>query len=164
MHALAIIAAALLNVVILWDSFQTMVLSRRVAPRFRPTRAFYRVLWAPIRAAARRLPPGRRRENILTVFGPLSMLLLIGLRAVGLILAFALLHWGLGSDMRDAEQLSGFGENLYMSATTFFTLGLGDVVPRAPLGRALTAFECGLGFAFLAGVIGYVPLISQAFS
>src|SRR4029077_18541361 len=24
--------------------------------------------------------------------------------------------------------------------------------------------ECGLGFGFLAGVIGYVPLISQAFS
>src|SRR5262245_1450740 len=164
MHAWAIIAAALLSVVILWDSFQTMVLSRRVAPRFRPTRALYRVLWAPIRAGAQKLPPGRRRENILTIFGPLSLLILLGLWAFGLILAFALLHWALESEMRDAEHLSGFGEYLYVSATTFFTLGLGDVAPRAPLGRALTAFECGLGFAFLAGVIGYVPLISQAFS
>src|SRR5262245_43188628 len=119
MHALAVTAAALLAVVILWDSFQTMVLSRRVAPRFRPTRAFYRALWAPIRAVVRTLPPGRRRENILTVFGPASLLLLIGLWAFGLILAFALLHWGLGSEMRDAEQFSGFGEDLYVSATTF---------------------------------------------
>jgi len=53
---------------------------------------------------------------------------------------------------------------VYGSATTFFTLGLGDVTPRTPFARALTGLECGLGFFFVAVVIGYVPLISQAFS
>jgi hypothetical protein len=66
--------------------------------------------------------------------------------------------------MRGLNDASGFGLDLYASATTFFTLGLGDVVPQTPLARDLTALECGLGFAFLAVVIGYVPLISQAFS
>jgi len=59
---------------------------------------------------------------------------------------------------------SGFGVDLYMSGTTFFTLGLGDVTPRTTLARGLTILESGMGFGFLALVIGYVPLIAQAFS
>ncbi len=48
--------------------------------------------------------------------------------------------------------------------TTFFTLGLGDVVPRTALAKTLTVIEAGTGFAFLAAVIGYFPVIYQAFS
>src|SRR5262245_31174494 len=99
MHPWATAAGCLLGLLILWDAFQPMVLSRRVSRRFRPTRAFYRLLWTPLRAAARRLPPGNRRENILVVFGPLSLLLLIALWAVGLVFCFGLLHWGLGSQI-----------------------------------------------------------------
>jgi len=51
-----------------------------------------------------------------------------------------------------------------MSGTTFFTLGLGDVVPRTALAKTLTVIEAGTGFAFLAAVIGYFPVIYQAFS
>jgi hypothetical protein len=160
----AAVLAALLILVILWDAFQTIVLSRRVVRRFRPTRAFYRLLWVPVRAVARRLPEGNLRENVLTVFGPLSLILLIALWALGLIVSFALLHWGLGSQMRDWHGASGFGVDLYMSGTNFFTLGLGDVTPSTPVARLLTVLEAGMGFAFLALVIGYVPLISQAFS
>ena len=98
------------------------------------------------------------------IFGPLSLILLIGLWALGLIVSFALLHWGLGSQVTGPDGRSGFGVDLYMSGTTFFTLGLGDVTPRTTLARALTVVESGMGFAFLALVIGYVPLISQAFS
>ena len=164
MQPLTVAAGSLLFVVVLWDTFQTMILSRRVSRRFRPTRAFYRLLWTPLRAATRRLPPGRRREDVLTVFGPLSLLALIAVWAFGLVLAFALVHWGLGPEMRDAKDLSGFGVDLYVSGTTFFTLGLGDVTPRTPLARALTVVECGLGFAFVAVVIGYLPLLAQAYS
>jgi hypothetical protein len=158
------VLAALLTLLILWDAFQTMVLSRRVVRRFTPTRAFYRLLWTPWRAVARRLPEGDRREKLLTVFGPLSLLLLIALWALGLIVSFALLHWGLGSQLKDPHGASGFGVDLYMSGTTFVTLGLGDVTPPTSVARLLTVLESGLGFAFLALVIGYVPLISQAFS
>src|SRR5215470_1499831 len=130
MRPWAIVIAVLLILLTLWDAFQTIILSRRVVRRFRPTRAFYRLLWTPWRAVARRLPEGNRRENLLTVFGPLSLLLLIGLWALGLIVSFALLHWGLGSQLQDTHGGSGFGVDLYMSGTTFVTLGLGDVTPR----------------------------------
>jgi len=164
MHPWAAAVGSLLTLVILWDAFQTIILSRRVSRRFRPTRAFYRLLWTPWRAAAKRVPQGNRRENVLTVFGPLSLILLIALWALGLIVSFALLQWGFGSQLTDPDGHTGFGVDLYLSGTTFFTLGLGDVTPRTALARGLTVFESGIGFAFLALVIGYVPLISQAFS
>jgi len=47
---------------------------------------------------------------------------------------------------------------------TFFTLGYGDVVPAQGIGRSLAILEAGLGFGFLALVIGYVPVIYGAFS
>src|SRR5437764_14524232 len=59
---------------------------------------------------------------------------------------------------------TGFWSDVYMSGTTFFTLGLGDVVPRTVIAKALTVVEAGTGFAFLAAVIGYFPVIYQAFS
>src|SRR5262249_41024565 len=96
--------------------------------------------------------------------GPLSQILLIVLWAIGLVVSFALLHWGLGSLMRTPDGASGFRIDLYMSGTTFFTLGLGDVTPQTTVGRALTICESGMGFGFLALVIGSLPLISQAYS
>jgi Ion channel len=53
---------------------------------------------------------------------------------------------------------------LYLSGTTFFTLGLGDVTPAPGVGRFLVVSEVGLGFIFLALVISYVPVLYQAFS
>src|SRR5947209_17019248 len=164
MHPWAVALAVLLIAVILWDAFETIILSRRVSRKFRLTRAFYRLLWTPWRAAARRVPAGNRRENVLMVFGPLSLILLLVTWAVGLVFSFGLLHWSLGSQLSGPLGLTGFREDLYMSGTTFFTLGLGDVTPRTPLARGLTVLESGMGFAFLALVIGYLPMISQAFS
>jgi hypothetical protein len=51
-----------------------------------------------------------------------------------------------------------------MSGTTFFTLGLGDVVPRSALARVLVVAEGGFGFGFLAAIIGYLPVIYSSFS
>src|SRR5947207_8140087 len=116
MHPWAAAVATLLIAVILWDAFQTIVLSRRVSRKFRLTRAFYRLLWTPWSAAAKRIPPGNRRENVLMVFGPFSLLLLIALWALGLIVSFALLHWGLGSQLTGPDARSGFGVDLYMRA------------------------------------------------
>jgi Ion channel len=81
-----------------------------------------------------------------------------------LTLAFALIQHGTGSAVRVADETPGFGTALYFSGTTFFTLGLGDALPRTPLARLLTVIEGGMGFGFLAIVIGYFPVIYQAFS
>jgi ion channel len=154
---------ATLLAVVLWDAFETIILPRRVSRRFRITRLFYRGTWTPWRATAQRLPP-KRREAFLGFFGPLSLLLLLSLWATGIVLAFGMLQWAAGSAVILAGATPGFGSDLYLSGTTFFTLGLGDVVPRTWLAKTLTVIESGTGFAFLAIVIGYLPVIYQAFS
>ena len=159
----AVISVALLAAILL-EAFETIVLPRRVTRRIRLTRLFYRVTWRPWAALARRLGSRTRRETYLSFFGPLSLLLLLGVWAVGLILGFAMLQWALGSPLHGPGGRIGIGTYIYLSGSTFFTLGLGDVTPLGPVGRALTVGEAGVGFGFLALVIGYLPVIYQAFS
>ena len=160
---LATVAGALLLLGVLWDAFETMILSRRVSRGVRVTTVFYRATWPPWAAAAKRMSPGRRRENFLTIFGPLSLVFLIATWAVSLVFAFALLQWGSG-DALAGPGGHGFWTTVYMSGTTLFTLGLGDVTPRTTFAKFLTVLETGTGFAFLALVISYLPVLSQAFS
>jgi hypothetical protein len=155
---------ALLLAGTLWDAFETMVLSRRVSRGTRLTTLFYRLSWPAWRAIARRLPRGNRRENFLMVYGPLWLLLLIALWALSMVLAFGLMQWGAGSRMASPDGSDSFLTTLYMSGTTLFTLGLGDVTPHSAMGRFITVFESGIGLGFLALVIGYLPVLSQAFS
>src|SRR6202041_1682652 len=54
--------------------------------------------------------------------------------------------------------------DFYVSGTTLFTLGLGDVVPHSLYARAVIIFESGVGLGFVALVIGYLPVLYQTFS
>jgi len=162
---MAIVAALLgiiLIAVVLWEAFETIVLPRRVTRRIRLTRLFYRLTWRPWLALGRAVVSGRRLETHLSYFGPLSLLFLLSLWALGLITGFALLYWSGGP--QSLKVGSGFATDLYLSGTTFFTLGLGDVTPRTSLARGLTVLEAGMGFGFLALVIGYLPALNQSFS
>ncbi len=163
MHIFAGVAGSLLILFVLWDAFETIVLPRRVTRRFRLARLFYRSSWQPWRFIASRKAP-KRRENLLAYFGPLSLLLLLLVWAVSLIFGYAMLHWAIGSRVVAADGTSGFWTDFYMSGTTFFTLGLGDVTPKDAPARALTVLEGGMGFGFLALLIGYLPVIYQQFS
>ena len=157
------VAGALWIAVIVWDAFEAIVLPRRVTRRLRPTRLFYRVTWSAWSALARRLAAGGRRETYLSFYGPMSVLLLLAAWALSLIVAFALVQWGLGTRLTAPDGGTLF-EYLYLSGETFFTLGLGDIAPTSRVGRAVMVAEAGLGFGFLALVIGYVPVLYQAFS
>ena len=82
--------------VVLLDAFETVVLPRRVTRQFRLTAWFYRRTWIPWKAIAGRIRTSSRQQNFLGYFGPLSLFLLLGFWAAGLILGFALLQYGLG--------------------------------------------------------------------
>ena len=164
MHFIAAAVGSLLVLFVLWDAFETIVLPRRVSRRFRLTRFFYAMTWRPWRAMARRKPEGNIRENFLSIFGPLSLLMLLTAWAIVLLFAFTLLHWGVGTRLAMPAGLSGFEADLYYSATTLVSLGLGDVTPASGSARVLTFLEGGIGFAFLALVIGYLPTLFQAFT
>jgi hypothetical protein len=160
MRPAAAVVGALIVLLVLWETFETLVLPRRVTRRGRVTRLFYRGLWGMWSAIGRR-HPGTRRENYLSVFAPLSLLVLLAVWVVGVIVGFALILWGLDVAVTTGATL---GTYLYLSATTFVTLGIGDVTPVAGGGRALIAIEAVAGFAFLALTISYLPVLYQAFS
>jgi hypothetical protein len=170
MHVVAIIAGFVLIGIILVDAFETIILPRRVTRRLRLTRYFllsFWEIWLGIAKLVRRENPiegADRRDRFLAVFGPLALLLLLAVWAAGLVLGYALLHWGFGDHLQHAGEQASFGEVLYMSGTTFFTLGLGDVAPVTGVAQVLTVAETATGFSFLALTIGYLPVIYNGFA
>jgi Ion channel len=164
LYILVSILGILLILLMILDGFETVVLPRRVARKFRLARLFYMVTWRSCAALARKMHPGNRREQYLSFYGPLSLLLLLMIWALGLMFGFAFLQWGLQVPLGSPEKVTTFGTYFYASGVTFVTLGYGDVVPLTMMGRVLAIVECGLGLAFLALVIGYIPVIYQSFS
>ena len=164
MHILIGLAGTVLIVVVLWDVFETIVLPRRVTRRVRLTRQFYRATWRPWSAVCRIISNNKRRETLLSIYGPLSILVLLTVWAAALVVAFAMVHWAIGSRLVPVGGLAGFFSDLYFSGTTFFTLGLGDVTPVGRAARAMTVIEASMGIGLLALVIGYLPVLYQAFS
>ena len=165
MRLLALFLGILFIASIIWEAFEVLVLPRRVSRRLRLSRLFFVSAWIAWRGLARafyRRP--KRRDAFLALFGPLSLLMLLSVWAFGMIVGFAMMQWGLGSALRAPEGEAGFLTDLYMSASSFFTLGLGDVVPRTAAARIVTVVEAGMGFGFLAIVIAYLPVLYQAFS
>ncbi len=153
MEILAVIAGIILIIGILQDSFESIVLPRRVSRRFRLSRWFYSSTWMLWSAVVRKMRPGNRREFYLSYYGPLSLFAILVIWATVLVVAFALFQWGLSDPLNAPEKQLSFGTYLYMSGTTFFTLGYGDVVPLTWLGRFLAIAEAGMGFGFLALII-----------
>jgi hypothetical protein len=157
------IAGVVLFLVVLWDAFEAIILPRRVTRKFRFTRFYYRLTWASWKFYAHLISSRKARETFLGFYGPISLLFLIGIWAIGLVIAFGMMQYGAGSAVNLTGVTSSFNTDIYLSGTTFFTLGLGDVVPRSGLARFLVVAEAGFGFGFLAAVIGYLPFIYGAF-
>lgn len=160
----AFIAGAAIFLIVLWDAFEAIILPRRVTRKFRLARLFYKSTWHVWKFVMCLVPSRKKREALLGFYGPLSLLVLVGVWAVGLVLGFGLMQYGAGSAVVITGGQPSFETDIYLSGTTFFTLGLGDVVPHSGLSRALVVTEAGFGFGFLAAVIGYLPFIYGSFS
>jgi len=158
------IIGVLIVAVVLWEVFETIILPRRVTRRVRVTRTLYVLTWWPWSGLARRMRNNRQREKLLSFYGPLSLMFLLMVWAVGLLFGFAVIHWAVGTTFESSGGLTGFWADLYYSGTTFFTLGLGDLSPTSSPGRVVTVAQAGVGIGFFAMIISYLPVLYQAFS
>jgi hypothetical protein len=153
---------------VLLDAFQTIILPRRPVGRFRITRLFFLLTWYPWTVLVGLSPSRRMREQMLSIYGPLALLLLFVVWASLLTLAYGFIYFGLGVSLVDPHHaltgLQHLRSCLYFSGTTIFTLGMGDVQPTSEIARTLTVIEAGTGFGFFALVVGYVPVLYTAFS
>jgi hypothetical protein len=169
-HVAAFIAGLFCCLGVALDAFQTIILPRRPTGRYQITRIFLIATWRPWVLFAERARNRKVREQIYSIYGPLSLLLLLLLWALLLISGFAMFYFSMRSPFGDvltghsSSAWAQFGTDLYVSGTTLFTLGLGDVVPHSRFARAIIIFESGVGLGFVALVIGYLPVLYQAFS
>ena len=168
MSLLVLVAGVALLSIVLLDAFQTIILPRRPVGHLRITRAFFVCTWQPWRWIASRLRSRSTRDQFYSVYGPMSLLLLFFVWALLLTSGFGLIFYGLHVPFRDpmlsGTHFSRLRSCLYVSGTTIFTLGLGDVVPQSHVARLFVVVEAGTGLGFIALVIGYVPVLYGAFS
>jgi hypothetical protein len=163
-HPLGLTFGLLAIGTVLLDAFETIILPRRASGKIRLTRLFYVLTWGPWAAVVGRFRNRRLRESGFSFYGPLSLLFLMALWAVGLVFGFGLMFYGLGAPLHDPLGLHPLHTGIYISGTTLFTLGLGDIIPLNHWARDLVIIEAGTGLGFVAVVIGYLPVLYQAFS
>ncbi len=164
MRILAVIFGIVLIVLVALDAFETIILPRRVTRRIRLARLFYSLSQLGWKSISHLIRSSAMRESFRGYVGPLTLLALLVFWAVLFVFGFGLLLWGLALPLNVSDNAISFFTYLYLSGTTFFTLGLGDVTPLSGLGRVLVVIEVALGFIFLALVVSYVPILYQAFS
>ena len=158
---LVLLAGAGLVLVAATDAVSTLVTTQRRSSRLWPTYIFYRRSWWLWRALARRIGSEQRRERLLAVYGPLSLLGLLVVWVLLLLVGWGLVWWVL------RDRLSGvdsYLDALYFAGVGFFTVGFGDVVPVGGLARLLALAQAFMGLVSIALVIGYLPTLFGAYS
>src|SRR5260370_34720367 len=118
MHWWASIFGIVLVFLILMDAFETIVLLRRIKRSFRIASFFYKNTWRFWTRVGRHIKSTNRREGFLAYFVPLSLIVLLGFSAVGLIFGFACVQYGLGEHLTLANEKITFGKVLYLSGET----------------------------------------------
>src|ERR1700676_4778652 len=146
---------------VLNDIFRAAVLPRPSVGKLLLVKYLLRVLWRSWRWMGTRPARAARRESRLAAFGPVSVFVMFGIWALGLIFGYALLLHGVGSGLRPAPR--SFGEALYFSAATFVPLSYGEIVPVDVPARITTVAESGSGVILAALAITLLFSLYQSF-
>jgi hypothetical protein len=152
LRVLAFAAGVLVVYLTVGSAIRTVILPRAVPAKLG------RFVFIAVRIAFRvrigRMPSYERRDRIMALYGPLSLLVLLAVWVTLVIGGFTGMFWGLGGrSLRTAMVLSG---------SSVFTLGFerGNDLPSI----VLTFTAAALGLVLLAMLITYLPSIYAAFS
>lgn len=160
--AAALATGLLLVARALVDAFNVVLLPRSTRQRSFFVRVFFRWSWAAWSHLAGRIRSSRRRDDVLAVYGPLSMVALFASWVVLLVVGFGLLHWVAGARLGTGP--GGLLAAVLLSADMFFTLGSAAAELQGRLTHLLGVTEAGIGFGFIALTIGYLPVLYGQFS
>lgn len=152
MRALALAGGLVAVVAVVSSAIQTVILPRDVPSRI--SAAVFGFTRALFHASVRRRSTYLRRDRVLALYAPVSLILLLLAWLTGVQLAFTAIYWGLNVDpLGDAFRLSG---------SSLTTLGFSDTsgLPAT----TMTFLEAALGLILLAMLITYLPSIYAAFA
>ena len=91
-YIIAVLGFVLLSAA-LWDAFEVIISPRRVTRPFRFTRGFYRSSWWLWSAVGRWIANENQRETYLGIFGPLSLVMLLGAWATAIVVGRSSFPW-----------------------------------------------------------------------
>lgn len=123
------------------------------------SRGVMRVVWRAFHPLARRWPAA------ISLAGPTSLIVIVGIWATSLVIGWALIFWPHvpeGFSFQPGTEhggLDGFVDAIYLSLVTLTTVGYGDVTPDAAWLRVIGPFEALIGFGLLTASIAWLGTI-----
>jgi Ion channel len=153
-------------VVLVWallDVFRTLVMPRAARGRFRLSRILFQPLWLPWRWLGVRRKTVQSRERVLAAAAPFFFFVLLVGWVFLAVLGYAIILWSAGFEDGVRPGDGSFGTALYLSGSSLFTLGFGDVVATGWT-RAVVVIAGATGLGLFAVVIAYLPVLYQAFN
>src|SRR5947209_1093244 len=153
-------------VILLWtllDVLRTLVMPRAARGRFRLSRILFRPVWNPWRWVGVRRKTIQSRERVLAAAAPsFFFILLFGWVSLAL-LAYALILWSPAFVHGLGRGAGSFGDALYSSGSSLFTLGIGSGAATG-VARAIGVVAGASGLGLFAVVIASLPVLYQAFN
>ena len=139
-------------VAVFGSAVRTVVIPRGIPARI--ARFVFLGMRGVFRLFARPGLPYERRDRVMTLYAPFSLMILLGTWLTLVIAGYTLMYWGLGSiSVREAFSLSG---------SAVLTLGFGS--PDDLPSTILVFTEAAIGLVLLALLITYLPSIYGVFS
>ena len=160
MRWLIAIPSLALILLMLGEFFLSFLSPQRVRREPRVARWLIVRSWRMWRAVANRFG-GDDRETWLGFFGPLGLLIQLGVWVTGLVVGFMGLHYAFNSEL--ASGGTGFGDYLYYSTASFFSAAT-NLQAASGADRMIEIAEAICGYLVLFGAIGYLPALFQAYS
>jgi hypothetical protein len=151
-RTLAVIAGVVVVVATIGSAVKTVVLPRAAVSQI--TRAVFLTVRRAFSLVVRPSTPFARRDRILALYAPLSLLATLATWLLLTLVGYTLIFWGsAGSTYLEAFHLSGSS-----------LLTLGTTPPLGELATVLVFTEAALGLFLLALMITYLPSLYSAFS
>lgn len=147
----------------LFDVFRTLVTPRAARGRTRLSRILFKLMWRPWRWIGMRRRTAQGRERVLSVAAPFFFFVLLVGWATMVLLGFGLILWSAAFAHGVGRGDGSFGTAVYISGSSLFTLGSGDVVATGWT-RAVVVSAGATGLGLFAVVIAYLPVLYQAFN
>ncbi len=163
LNILSIVVGIVVIGLTLNDVFQSVIMPRATARRYRISFYVWRSVWQLWPRLAWRFyaEDGDRREDFMAVFAPFMLISLIGLWVGLLIVGFGFLLWGMRGGITPSH--ASFGTMLYFAGTSLLTIGFGDVVGRGAPPRFVSILAALAGLSFLSIMTAYLFAIFGSF-
>ncbi|MDE2482815.1 MAG: two pore domain potassium channel family protein [bacterium] len=145
------------------DVFQSVIVPRAVGRRFRPSYYLTHLLWLLWPKLAWRVHPrdNDKREDMLAVFAPFNLIMILGFWSLLLLLGYGLMLYTLRGEVR--PPLESFAQALYFAGTAYFTIGFGDFVGAHGVTRLISLAAGASGLAVVSTTTAYLFAIFGSF-